>query len=102
MQNRQEYPVKATCINLSEDQVAYLKTIKAEHGISMASYIRILLKSDMQRGLTAYSITEERLEVKRTRKTIHKRTINPSWIAIKSEMEPILKKRRAHVDLYSF
>jgi len=102
MQNHQQYPVKATLINLSENQVAYLRTIKAEHGLSMSSYIRTLLKQDMERSLTGYSITEEHHEIRRTsRETIHRRTINPQWIALKSEMEPILAKRRAHADLYT-
>lgn len=65
----------------------------------MSSYIRLLLDRNMYSNSSSHMMVEERLEVRKTtRKVVQQVKIDPAWQAIRSELTPILEKRKEHVE----
>ena len=94
--------MRATTILLTEKQFGHLEKIRKDHGISFAGYIRLMLKMDMEGGMTTMrSEVSTKITTQKTiRREIVQQKVAPQWKSIQSEMKDVLEKRRQHVDEY--
>jgi hypothetical protein len=94
--------MRSLSIALSESQLEHLREIKKTHGISMAAFIRVLLKADIERPLIPeYAVVDERSEVTtatKRRVVIHRGPISPERSALMAELNTALERRRKKVD----
>lgn len=94
--------MRPVLINLTDEYVAYLADIKKTHGISRSSYIRSILKADMERALNNAVVIEERSEEHRVtkyrRRIISRRQTDPRHIELMKELKPKLAAWRERAD----
>lgn len=88
--------MKQLLIHLTEAQIDFLQDIKERSGVSMSSYIRLLLDCNITKdNSTSFMMVEERHEIRKTTsRYVCQEQGNPTWKAIRKELSPILEKRK--------
>jgi hypothetical protein len=95
--------MKSLSVGLTESQLDHLRTIKQKYGISMGGFIRVLLKTDMERPLIPeYTVVDERSEITttKTRRRVMAtmRPVSPERAALMAELNLALSRRRKKVE----
>lgn len=88
---------------MTKSQLEHLGEIKKKYGISMAAFIRVLLKADMERPLVPeYTVVEEQrseIVATKTRRIVtHAKPVSPARAALQAELNLVLERRKKKVD----
>ena len=94
--------MRSLSIGLTESQLEHLREIKKKYGISMAAFVRVLLKTDMEPLIPEYTVVDERSEIRttRTRRRVMAtmKPVSPQRAAVMTELNLALMRRREKVE----